>query len=84
MDQLGDLNVHRPRTARTVDPVQILTLAGSVVALINGLLELKERLSRLPSWPKVVVRTEQGEQLTLADANQDAISRIVSNAPQAQ
>ena len=74
-DALQPSSVEQWPRARTIDPVTILAVTGNVVALINGLLTLREKLEALRKASgakapvEVTITTEGGSSVRLDTAD---------------
>ena len=78
IQQINDVEVRRPRVARTIDPVTVITVVSSSVALVQGLLDLRDRMREHKAAPRVVVRNERGESVSLAEAGKDDLEHLVA------
>ncbi|MFJ4780074.1 hypothetical protein [Streptomyces sp. NPDC088762] len=92
VEGLTDLSVSRLGRARAVDPMSVVVIAGAVLTLVNGLLDLQGHLRRLRSADEageraaasevvIVVRNENGDRLPLAGADRAALRQIVEDDP---
>jgi hypothetical protein len=73
---LGNVEVARNRPARLPDPLTVLTIAGTAVALVNELLTLRDRLIAGRSAPDVVVRNRRGDAVILSEATLDDLTAL--------
>ncbi len=71
IQQINDVEIRRPRVARTIDPMTVISMVSTSVALVEGLLDLRDRIREHKSAPKIVVRNERGESVSLADAGKE-------------
>lgn len=74
--ELGNVEVARNRPARLPDPLTVLTIAGTAVALVNELLTLRDRLIAGRSTPGVVVRNHRGDAVILSEATLDDLTAL--------
>jgi hypothetical protein len=77
LSNLTGLDTQRPRRARVIDPITLITVASAAVTLVTGLLDLRDRLRAEPSAPEVVVRNERGDSVSLTEASEEDIGRLV-------
>jgi hypothetical protein len=77
LQPIKDVEIRRPRVARTIDPITIVTVVSSSIALVNGLLDLRDRLRKRSGAPRVVVRNARGDSVPLVDADKSDLEHLV-------
>ncbi|MEU7730846.1 hypothetical protein AB0B78_37445 [Streptomyces sp. NPDC040724] len=87
VESLTELRARRLDRARNIDPMSVVVIAGAVLTLVNGLLDLQGHLRRRGSGGEaaertapevvIVVRNENGDAVRLADADRADLQRIV-------
>jgi hypothetical protein len=77
---LGEVEVNRGRTARTLDPMTVLTIAGSVTSLVNGLLALHDRIVKDRPGTDVKVSNASGKKRALSDMTRESLEELVSES----
>jgi len=65
----------------TRDFVTVITIAGSLVTLLKGIVELYEKLKKDPSMHEIKLEDENGNILSLKTSNLDLIEEFLKNAP---
>ena len=73
--ELDDVQPQRWRSARDIGTV--ITVASSLVGLVNALLVLKDRMTADRDAPTVRVRNAQREEVDLAQATREDLERLV-------
>jgi hypothetical protein len=69
--------VNAKRWEKTRDLVTILTVTSSVVTLVNALLDLKKRMEKKRSAPKVIVLNVDRKQLAVNEATEASLSELI-------
>jgi hypothetical protein len=75
---LTGMSVVRWEPQRMIDPMTILAVAGSLTALVNGLLSLRDRLRARPDAPRVVVRDADGNEVVLVAATPEQLRALIA------
>lgn len=72
--ELGSVNPQRWNDTR--DLVTIIAIASSIVMLVKSLLELKEKFSKKPNAPKIVIYNINREAVDLLNASENTIKSL--------
>jgi len=78
LSSAGQLAVERWRQARVVDPITIMSVSGGIVALVNGLLSLRDRWVTRKKPPSIIVENETGDQIDLTQMTREELERLIT------
>lgn len=76
--ELEDVQPQRWRSARDIGTV--ITIASSLVGLVNSLMILKDRLAADRDAPSVKVRNAQRDEVDLAQATREELEQLLEAA----
>ena len=78
LSRMPDVQATRARPSRAIDPATAIAIAGGIISLVNGLLDLKKRLTQKAEPERIIVRDIDGRTIDLRNASADEIRAFVA------